>query len=109
MENDKFVVNFSFLNHFVAPNLKRKKKITETMGKFFEITRKLSNQVRSRRRVVITGMGIVSPLGCGIETAWKSLLAGKSGVVKLEGPDYEKLPCRIGKITIFFQLNSFFV
>lgn len=68
------------------------------MGKFFEITRKLSNQVRSRRRVVITGMGIVSPLGCGIETAWKSLLAGKSGVVKLEGPDYEKLPCRIGAI-----------
>lgn len=66
------------------------------MGKFLEISRKLSNAVRSNRRVVITGMGIVSPLGCGVENAWKSLLAGKSGVVKLDSSEYEKLPCRIG-------------
>jgi len=34
----------------------------------------------SRRRVVVTGLGIVSPLGCQIETFWKNLVAGKSGI-----------------------------
>ena len=35
------------------------------------------------KRVVITGMGIVSPVGTGVEYAWKNLLAGKSGVRKI--------------------------
>ena len=34
------------------------------------------------KKVVITGMGIVSPVGTGIEHAWKNVLAGKSGVKK---------------------------
>ena len=67
------------------------------MGKFIQISRKLSNEVRSLRRVVITGMGIISPLGCGVKNAWKALLEGKCGIVKLEEPDYEKLPCKIGE------------
>ena len=36
------------------------------------------------RRVVITGMGIVSPVGTGIEYAWKNILDGKSGVRKID-------------------------
>ncbi|XP_033220108.1 3-oxoacyl-[acyl-carrier-protein] synthase, mitochondrial [Belonocnema kinseyi] len=68
------------------------------MGKFLEISRNLSNAVRSRRRVVITGIGIISPLGCGVQNAWKALLDGKCGIVKLEDPDYEKLPCKIGAL-----------
>ena len=68
------------------------------MGKFLEISRKFSSGLKSRRRVVITGMGIVSPLGCGVQHAWQALLDGKCGVVKLEDPDYEKLPCKIGEI-----------
>jgi 3-oxoacyl-[acyl-carrier-protein] synthase II len=35
------------------------------------------------RRVVVTGLGMVSPLGCGAEVSWKNLLAGKSGGVRI--------------------------
>ena len=35
------------------------------------------------RKVVITGMGIVSPVGTGVEHAWKNIVAGKSGVAKI--------------------------
>ncbi|MEO1940353.1 MAG: beta-ketoacyl synthase N-terminal-like domain-containing protein, partial [Candidatus Thioglobus sp.] len=34
----------------------------------------------SKRRVVITGMGIVSPVGNTIDESWKNILAGKSGI-----------------------------
>lgn len=51
------------------------------------------------RRVVITGLGVVSPLGVGVKNSWNALLAGKSGIVKLNTPEYETLPCRVGNIT----------
>jgi beta-ketoacyl-acyl-carrier-protein synthase II len=47
-------------------------------------------------RVVITGIGIASPLGCGVETFWENLLAGQSGIGQLEGEDFANLPVRIG-------------
>ncbi|XP_012277944.1 3-oxoacyl-[acyl-carrier-protein] synthase, mitochondrial isoform X2 [Orussus abietinus] len=53
---------------------------------------------RSRRRVVITGMGIVSPLGVGTQNAWKALIDGKCGIVKLTDPEYKKLPCQIAEL-----------
>ena len=34
----------------------------------------------SKKRIVITGMGVVSPVGCTVEKFWKSLLEGKSGI-----------------------------
>ncbi|OON61114.1 beta-ketoacyl-[acyl-carrier-protein] synthase II [Massilia sp. KIM] len=37
----------------------------------------------STRRIVVTGMGIVSPLGCGVDTVWRRLLDGHSGLVTL--------------------------
>jgi 3-oxoacyl-[acyl-carrier-protein] synthase II len=37
----------------------------------------------SRRRVVVTGLGIVSPVGTGVPEAWKSILAGHSGVARI--------------------------
>lgn len=47
------------------------------------------------QRIVITGMGIVSPLGCGVENVWQRLLAGQSGIRSL--PDYvaEDLPAKV--------------
>lgn len=39
------------------------------------------------KRVVVTGMGVVSPLGCGLETFWNRLMAGESGVRKLSKLD----------------------
>ncbi|MCL2369361.1 MAG: beta-ketoacyl-ACP synthase II [Alphaproteobacteria bacterium] len=49
----------------------------------------------SKRRVVITGIGMVAPFGAGAENNWKSVLAGQSGIVKLEGEDFDDIACQI--------------
>jgi 3-oxoacyl-[acyl-carrier-protein] synthase II len=50
----------------------------------------------SRRRVVITGMGTVNPLGNNIPDYWAGLLAGRSGISKLTHFDVSGFPVRIG-------------
>jgi 3-oxoacyl-[acyl-carrier-protein] synthase II len=47
------------------------------------------------RRVVVTGMGMVTPLGCGVEPTWQRLIAGKSGARKIEKFDVSDLPAKI--------------
>ncbi|MDR3498561.1 MAG: beta-ketoacyl-ACP synthase II [Parvibaculum sp.] len=47
------------------------------------------------RRVVVTGLGIVSPLGCGVDVTWNRLLKGQSGARKIEKFDVSDLPCKI--------------
>jgi 3-oxoacyl-[acyl-carrier-protein] synthase II len=47
------------------------------------------------RRVVITGLGMLTPLGCGVETTWRRVVAGESGVRRIERFDVSDLPCRI--------------
>lgn len=47
------------------------------------------------KKVVITGMGIVSPVGTGIDYAWKNLLDGKSGIHKITEFDTEELASKI--------------
>ena len=49
----------------------------------------------SKRRVVITGIGIVSPLANGREATWERLIAGKSGAGKIDNFDASDLPCKI--------------
>jgi 3-oxoacyl-[acyl-carrier-protein] synthase II len=45
--------------------------------------------------IVITGMGLVSPLGCGIEPVWARLLDGRSGVGRIDRFDVEDFPIQI--------------
>ena len=47
------------------------------------------------RRVVVTGLGLVTPLACGIEQTWQRLLAGQSGIKRIESFDVSNLACRI--------------
>jgi 3-oxoacyl-[acyl-carrier-protein] synthase II len=47
------------------------------------------------RRVVVTGMGMVTPLGCGVETTWQRLLEGKSGARRIDTFETSDLPCKI--------------
>ncbi|WP_019015291.1 beta-ketoacyl-ACP synthase II [Elioraea tepidiphila] len=47
------------------------------------------------RRVVVTGMGAVTPLGIGVEHVWKRLLAGESGIGAIQSFDVSDLPAKI--------------
>ncbi|HXZ47073.1 MAG TPA: beta-ketoacyl-ACP synthase II [Acidobacteriota bacterium] len=47
------------------------------------------------RRVVVTGMGMVTPLGCGVEATWGRLIKGESGAKKIENFNVSDIPCKI--------------
>lgn len=47
------------------------------------------------RRVVVTGMGIISPLGCGLDYNWKAITEGKSGIRKIKGFDATEIASQI--------------
>lgn len=47
------------------------------------------------RRVVITGLGLVTPVGCGVESAWKNLLAGQNGARRVEEFEVSDITCQI--------------
>lgn len=49
-----------------------------------------------RERIVITGMGAVTPLGCGVETIWQRLINGQSGIRHLAEQIADNLPAKIG-------------
>jgi 3-oxoacyl-[acyl-carrier-protein] synthase II len=50
------------------------------------------------RRVVVTGMGMLTPLGCGVETTWQRLLKGQSGAKKIDTFDVSDISCKIACI-----------
>ena len=47
------------------------------------------------RRIVVTGMGVVSPLGIGVRHVWRRLLAGDSGITSIQSFDASDLACQI--------------
>ena len=47
------------------------------------------------RRVVVTGLGMVTPLACGVEPTWQRLLAGESGIGRIEKFEVSDLPSKI--------------
>jgi len=47
------------------------------------------------RRVVVTGLGMVTPLGCGVDATWTRILAGQSGAKKIDTFDVSDLPSQI--------------
>ena len=48
------------------------------------------------RRVVVTGIGIVSPLGLGQKNNWKRLISGESGIDTIKSFEASELTCKIG-------------
>jgi len=60
------------------------------------------------RRVVITGLGVVSPVGNDVATFWKNLTEGRSGVRRYEAFDSESYDCKIGGEVHGIDLASFF-
>ena len=47
------------------------------------------------RRVVVTGLGLLTPLGLGTDTNWKRLVSGQVGINKIDNFDVSDLPCKI--------------
>jgi 3-oxoacyl-[acyl-carrier-protein] synthase II len=47
------------------------------------------------KRVVVTGLGLVTPLGCGVDVTWSNLIAGRSGLSAITHIDVSDLPARV--------------
>ncbi len=61
-----------------------------------------------KRRVVITGMGVVSPVGTGVTKFWDALIHGKSGIRPITHFDASKFDCRInGDVIDYNELDHF--
>ncbi|MGE5472556.1 MAG: beta-ketoacyl-ACP synthase II [Bacteroidota bacterium] len=61
----------------------------------------------ARRRVVITGLGIVSPVGNTVEEAWQSILAGRSGISHVTKFDASTFPSQIAGEVRNFDITSY--
>ena len=62
----------------------------------------------TKRRVVVTGLGVISPVGSGIEKFWKSLIEGKSGIRPITHFDPALFDCRIcGDVLDYNPLDHF--
>ena len=61
----------------------------------------------TKRRVVITGLGIVSPLGSTVADAWSGICNGRSGIRTISRLDTSAFPCRIGGEVVGFNAEDY--
>lgn len=61
----------------------------------------------TRRRVVVTGMGMVSPIGHSVETSWQAAIAGQSGIRINEGFDTEAFGVKICGNVVDFDISEY--
>lgn len=61
----------------------------------------------SKRRVVVTGLGIVSPVGSSVPTAWENILAGKSGIGPINHFDVSAFAVRFGGSVRDFKVEDY--
>jgi 3-oxoacyl-[acyl-carrier-protein] synthase II len=61
----------------------------------------------SKRRVVITGLGIVSPVGSTVDEAWKNVVDGVSGIAPITRFDVSAFPCRFGGAVKGFNVDEY--
>lgn len=60
-----------------------------------KLLRSINSKATDHRRVVVTGLGSISPIGCQVATSWKNIVNGKCGIRSLDDSSYANLPCRI--------------
>ncbi|MFM1955405.1 MAG: 3-oxoacyl-[acyl-carrier-protein] synthase [Pseudomonadota bacterium] len=61
----------------------------------------------SKRRVVVTGLGVVSPVGIGVQTAWANIVAGKSGITRITKFDPSNFSSQIAGEVKDFDVSQF--
>lgn len=61
----------------------------------------------SKRRVVVTGLGIVSPVGIGVAQAWQNILAGKSGITRITRFDASPFACQVAGEVNGFDVTQY--
>ena len=59
------------------------------------------------RRIVVTGLGLITPVGHTVEEAWASIVAGRSGVSTIDTFDVSRFACRIGASVRDFDIASY--
>lgn len=67
----------------------------------------MSNIVKGERRVVVTGLGLITALGLDLEKSWNGLINGKSGVTPVERIDVSKIACRIAAQIYDFEPKEY--
>src|ERR1700737_5446846 len=60
------------------------------------------------RRVVITGLGVITPIGNDLPTFWRNLTEGKSGIGRIQSFDTANYDCKIGGEVRDFEPKNFF-
>lgn len=60
-----------------------------------------------KRRIVVTGLGVVSPVGIGVETSWANLVAGKSGITRISKFDPSNFSSQIAGEVKDFDVSQF--